>query len=150
MFNLALRILNNREEAEDVLQEAFVDVFTRLDTFRGESTIGAWIRRITANKALNVLRKRKMQFEEWNDATDQREDEVEMETPLYDMATVQQGIKTLPDGYRVVLTLFLLEGYSHKEIAGELGITESTSKSQYNRARNKLKQWLLMSNPSMQ
>jgi RNA polymerase sigma-70 factor (ECF subfamily) len=141
MYNLAYRIMNNREDAEDILQEAFVDCFKNLNTFRFESTFGAWLKKITVNKCINQLKKKKIDlticenlpgdiYEEENDI-------------IYDTTKIFKGIEMLPDGYRVILTLYLLEGYDHSEISQILGITESTSKSQYSRAKDKLRSIIL-------
>ncbi|MCB0430974.1 MAG: sigma-70 family RNA polymerase sigma factor [Flavobacteriales bacterium] len=145
MFNVAMRILNNREEAEDVLQEAFVDVFTKIHTYREEATIGAWIRRIVLNRALNVVRKKKMN---WADLDEERtlvadEEENAERSDKPEPEQVHAAIKQLPEGYRVVLSLYLIEGLSHKQIAEELKITESTSKSQFNRAKARLRKDLM-------
>ncbi len=137
MFNLAYRILNNREDAEDILQEAFVDCFRYIDSFRFESTFGAWLKKILVNKCINHLKKKKIDltlcdtlpvvvYEEEADIT-------------YDTGKIFKGIEMLPDGYRIILTLYLLEGYDHSEISQILGISESTSKSQYSRAKEKLR-----------
>ena len=137
MFNLAHRILNNREDAEDILQEAFVECFRNLDTFRFESTFGAWLKRIMVNKCINQIKKKKIDltlYETLPAVVDVEEEEVK-----YDMTKIFEGIELLPDGYRIILTLYLLEGYDHGEISQILGISESTSKSQYSRAKEKLR-----------
>lgn len=146
MLTVSVRILRNQQEAEDILQEAFVDVFTKLNSFRGESSFGAWFKRIVVNKSINALKKRKLPTTDWDDIKDEDdptfEDTEEQTAFPYSVAQVQGAIELLPEGYRVVFSLFLLEGFSHKEIASELGITESTSKSQYNRAKKKIRQLL--------
>jgi len=136
MYNLAYRILNNREDAEDVLQETFTDCFRNIDTFRFQSTFGAWLRKILVNKCINQLRKKKTDLVFCDNYPDICDEEPE---PVYDTSAVFRGISMLPDGYRIVLTLYLLEGYDHSEIATILSISESTSKSQYSRAREKLR-----------
>lgn len=141
MYNLAYRILNNREDAEDILQEAFVDCFRNLNTFRFESTFGAWLKKIIVNKCINQLKKKKIDLTLCeNLPVDIYEEDAEF---TYDTTKIFKGIEKLPDGYRVILTLYLLEGYDHQEIAQILGITESTSKSQYSRAKDKLRNILL-------
>jgi RNA polymerase sigma factor (sigma-70 family) len=137
MYNLAYRILNNREDAEDILQESFVECFRNLNSFRFESTFGAWLKRIVVNRCINQVKKKKadLTFCETLPSIP-AEDE---EEPIYDTKAVFKGIEMLPDGYRIILTLYLLEGYDHSEISQILGITESTSKSQYSRAKEKLK-----------
>lgn len=140
MYSLAYRILNNREDAEDVLQEAFVECFRNLDTFRFESTFGAWLKRIVVNRCINQVKKKRADLEYTETlpaVAEEQEDE-----PVYDTREIIKRIAELPDGYRIVLTLYLLEGYDHSEIAQILGISESTSKSQYSRAKDKLKSLL--------
>lgn len=143
MFNVAYRITRNEPEAEDVLQDAFISAFRSLDTYRGDATFGAWLKRIVVNKAINALNKNKYETipdnEQWDIA-----DEVNV-TEYREGLTVERvknSIEKLPDGYRTVLSLYLLEGYDHQEIGQILGISESTSKSQLNRARTKLKEIL--------
>jgi RNA polymerase sigma-70 factor (ECF subfamily) len=137
MFNLALRITNNREDAEDILQEAFVDCFTNISAFRYESTFGAWLKSILINRSINHLRKKKVILIYQENLPDKPGDEDP--EPEYSAEKVIKGIELLPDGYRIILTLYLLEGYDHTEISQILGISESTSKSQYSRAKEKLR-----------
>lgn len=140
MYNVALRILNYEEEAEDVLQEAFLDAFTRIVDFRQETTFGLWLKQIVINKSINYLRKRKFEFvgtEEIAEVPD------ELSADDYDIHLqadeIRKAITELPDGYRVVLSLYLLEGYDHEEISHILKISENTSRTQYMRAKKKLK-----------
>jgi len=146
MFNICYRMMNGREEAEDALQEAFITIFGRLDSFRFESTIGAWIKRIVVNHCINKLKKRNVELvfqEEIRDAEDTSDsgpDEGELEM---NVQKVKTAMETLPDGYRVIFSLYLLEGYDHKEISEILNISESTSKTQYMRARKKVKEQLI-------
>lgn len=140
MYNLAYRILNNREDAEDMLQEAFIECFRNIGTFRFESTFGAWLKKILVNKCINHLKKKKIDvtlYETLPVTIYEEEDEV-----TYDTEKIFKGIELLPDGYRIILTLYLLEGYDHSEISQILGISESTSKSQYSRAKEKLRNLL--------
>lgn len=144
MYNICYRMMGAEAEAEDALQESFIDIFRRLDTFRQESSLGAWIKRIVINHCLNELKKRKLKFEELTERTN---DVVENEyadddASDYEVKKVKEAIMQLPDGYRTVLTLYLLEGYDHKEIAEIVGIQESGSKSQYSRAKAKLRELL--------
>jgi RNA polymerase sigma factor (sigma-70 family) len=140
MYNLAYRILNNREDAEDILQEAFVDCFRNLNSFRFESTFGAWLKKILLNRCINHLKKKKIDLTLCENLPPVIYEEEE-ETG-YDTSRIFKGIECLPDGYRVILTLYLLEGYDHSEISQILGISESTSKSQYSRAKEKLRNLL--------
>jgi RNA polymerase sigma factor (sigma-70 family) len=141
MYNVCHRMLGNEAEAEDVLQESFIEVFRKLDSFRGESSLGAWIKRIVINHCLNVFKKRRIRFEEMSDSADNipTEEIEDQEDVVYEVQKVKQAIMKLPDGYRQVLTLYLIEGYDHAEIAGILGIQETGSKSQYSRAKAKLR-----------
>jgi RNA polymerase sigma factor (sigma-70 family) len=141
MYNLAYRIMNNHEDAEDMLQEAFVDCFRNISSFRFESTFGAWLKKILINKCINQLKKKKIDLT----LCENLPGGVYEEEPdnSYDTAKIFKGIEMLPDGYRVILTLYLLEGYDHSEISQIMGISESTSKSQYSRAKEKLRNMLL-------
>lgn len=145
MYNTALRITGAADEAEDVLQEAFVSAFQNLSSYRQEASFGAWLKRIVINKALSQVQKRKdemvpleSQYEEI--ATETTNNDLEGLT--YSVDGIKEGMKRLPSGFRSVLSLYLFEGYDHKEISQILGITESTSKSQYKRAKDKLKKML--------
>lgn len=144
MYNVGYRIVNNSEEAEDVLQDAFISAFNNLERYRGDSTFGAWLKRIVINKAINYLNKKKPERMPDDERWDVREEEVvdELEGFPFTVEKVRAAIEALPDGYRSVLSLYLVEGYDHGEIAEILGITESTSKSQFNRAKKKLKELL--------
>ena len=134
MYNLCLRMVSNRSEAEDLLQEAFVKMFRELPSFRFQSTLGAWLRRIVINQCLNYIRRQKPVFVEFEDK--EMADAEDPEFSFNDITAdeIHQAILQLPEGARVVCVLHLLEGYRHSDIAGMLGISESTSKSQYRRA----------------
>lgn len=144
MYNVGYRIVNNTEEAEDVLQEAFVSAFKNLDHYRGDSTFGSWLKRIVVNRAINYLKKKRLERLPEDEHWDVKEEETkdELESFPFTAEQVRDAIEGLPDGYRTVLSLYLLEGYDHGEIAEILGITESTSKSQFNRSKKKLKEIL--------
>ncbi len=142
MYNTALRMVRNPHDAEDILQSVFVEVFTKLDSFRYESSIGAWIKRITVNKCINFMKSRRMELTELtasHDKMDQPEKEPEMP---FSVEKINKAIENLPDGYRVVFSLYALEGYDHEEIGQILVVTEATSKSQYSRAKAKLREVL--------
>ena len=141
MFNTSLRIVNNSADAEDVLQEAFVDAFRSLNDFNYRSTFGAWLKKIVVNKSINILRKRKMDLVELDSTSAYYLSDEEMpneEEINFKVEQVKQGIKKLADGYRTVLTLYLLEGYDQEEISEILGITHNTVRTQYIRAKHKL------------
>jgi len=143
MYNVGYRITGNEEDAEDVLQESFVSAFRNLDSYRGDASFGSWLKKIVINKAINVLKKRKWELMPEDKEFDVPEEESEQEyLPGLSVDRVREAIQQLPDGYRSVLSLYLLEGYDHQEIAEIMGITESTSKSQLNRAKNKLREKL--------
>ena len=137
MYNLAYRMLNNREDAEDMLQESFIECFRNIESFRFESTFGAWLKKIVVNRCINQLKKKKIDLT-FYDTPPSIAVEEENES-CFDTKEIFKGIEKLPDGYRIILTLYLLEGYDHSEISQILGISESTSKSQYSRAKEKLK-----------
>jgi RNA polymerase sigma factor (sigma-70 family) len=141
MYNICLRMLGSVENAEDALQNSFVDVFSKLDSFRFESTIGAWIKRIVINNCINHIKKRKLDFAELNDNLHHIPEDGMDNVPseVLKVELIQKAIMQLPEGYRVVFTLYAMEGYDHEEIGEILGVTEATSKSQYSRAKAKLR-----------
>jgi len=150
MFSICMRILNHLGEAEDALQEAFVDAFSNLHQFRQQSTFGAWLKQIVVNRAINHLRSRKVKWvelDEWQENVDDSDRNGfmygldEQETTL-EVERVRNTVQKLPDGYRVVLSLYLFEGYDHEEIGEVLGISETTSRTQYMRAKRKLTEML--------
>ena len=141
MLNTAFRILNNREDAEDVVQEAFVKAFTHLYTFRNESSFGTWLKRIVVNRSINLLKSRKLHFaldglENRLPAKENRENDLDYFP--YSVEQARTAIQQLPPGYRAIFSLYVLEGYDHQEIAEILKISVSTSLSQYHRAKKKL------------
>ena len=125
-------------EAEDVMQEAFLSAFKKIETYKGEVSFGAWLKKIVVNRSLDYLKKRKVQFVEINERTTQISD-YQMGTKEIDVQMIKSAVQELPDGYRVVLSLFLIEGYDHDEISQILGISNSSSRTQLLRAKNKLK-----------
>ncbi|MCS6969020.1 MAG: sigma-70 family RNA polymerase sigma factor [Cytophagales bacterium] len=144
MYNVCRRMLKTEEDAQDILQEAFVDAFTKLKTFRFDAPFGSWLKRIVVNRCINFLKKRKLlviHAEEGKLAhipqPNSQEDFQEID---WEIDLVRKCMEKLPEGARVVLNLYLFEGYDHAEIADILGITESTSKAQYSKARKKLRQ----------
>ncbi len=142
MYNTSLRIVNNSDEAEDVMQESFLTAFDRLDTFREEVSFGAWLKKIVVNKSLDAIKKRKLSFELIEDVEQHLSSDKESEDLTGDekkqAECVKNAIFKLKDGYRIVLSLYLLEGYDHDEIAEILNITASTSRSQLARAKVRL------------
>jgi len=141
MLNVAFRIVGNIAEAEDVLQEAFVDAFSKLKDFRQDTTFGLWLKQIVVNRSINLLRKRRLELVDLeegqleNIAEDEVEDEEEIQLQA---ARIKEAMKELPEGYRLVISLYLLEGYDHEEIGQILNISENTSRTQFLRAKRKL------------
>jgi RNA polymerase sigma factor (sigma-70 family) len=141
MFSVSMRIINNPTEAEDVMQEAFLKAFKKIDTYKGEVSFGAWLKKIVINRSLDHLKKKKVKFEEIKEKTNQIAD-YQMETKEVNIEAIKKAIQLLPDGYRVVLSLYLIEGYDHEEISQILGISNASSRTQLLRAKNKLKEQL--------
>lgn len=135
MYSTTVRMLGSNEDAEDALQDAFVNAFKHLKKFDGRVTFGAWLKRITINICLNILRKKKLKWLELDfDIPDKKEEE---EFKI-DPEALNAAIEKLPSGCKTVFTLKAFEGYKHEEIAQELKISLSTSKSQYVRAKKLL------------
>lgn len=147
MYNICLRMVKTEADAEDMLQHSFMDVFSKLHTFRFQSSVGAWIKRIVINNCINFLKKKRIQFEEMDEGRAYGIADMMLpeEDTTYDVQRIKKALFQLPDGYRVVFSLYLLEGYDHQEIADILGINVATSKSQYSRAKKKIR--TLISNP---
>ncbi len=143
MYNTVIRMVPQKMDAEDILQESFSAVFNKLTYFKGESSLGAWIKRITINTTLNFIRKnQKLNFQSMDSVAEQQGIEDAGTESEWDLKRVHQAIKELPTGCRTIFNLYLLEGYQHKEIAEILSISESTSKTQYKRAKHILQQQL--------
>jgi RNA polymerase sigma-70 factor (ECF subfamily) len=145
MFNICYRMVNNREEAEDLLQDSFCDAFTKLDTFRFESSFGIWLKKIVVNRCINWIRKKKISlvFPETIDEEGHSTDsDIDYEQINMDVNKIHLAIGQLPEGYRIIFSLYALEGYDHAEISDIMGISESTSKSQYLRAKKRIKEIL--------
>ena len=141
MLNVAFRIVGNIAEAEDVLQEAFVDAFSKLKDFRQDTTFGLWLKQIVVNRSINLLRKRRLELVDLEEGQLENiaEDEIEDEEEIQFQATrIKEAMKELPEGYRLVISLYLLEGYDHEEIGQILNISENTSRTQFLRAKRKL------------
>ncbi len=144
MLNTSNRILSNPTLAEDALQEAFIEVFKKISSFRGDSTIGAWIKRIVINKSINLLKKEDSRVETLDESVDPPEVQENPGDLSFSTEQVSEAIMKLPTGFRTVFSLYLLEGYDHSEISQVLGISESTSKTQYKRAKEKVRNELMI------
>ena len=146
MYNTSLRILKDEFEAEDIMQEAFLTAFTKLDTFIGEVTFGAWLKRIVINNSLTQLKKNNkyqdVKMEVIKDTSIEIEDAIDY-TSLH-ASKVLERLNSLKDNYRVVLTLNLIEGYDYEEIAQILGYTNENVRTTISRAKKKLKQQLVL------
>lgn len=145
MFGVCYRFARNRQDAEDMLQEGFIKVYTQIGQFRNEGSLEGWIRRIIVHTCINIL-KRNRKFAETLDIADVAEQIRIKEEPAgsyFEVRQIVETIRTLPLGYRTVLNLYAIEGYSHKEIGTMLDIGESTSRSQYTRAKAMLEELLV-------
>jgi RNA polymerase sigma factor (sigma-70 family) len=143
MYNTAFRILNNQADAEDILQEAFIDAFQSLKTFRNQASFGSWLKRIVIHKSINhIKRDRKSWVEVDRQEIDQyayQDEAVPDESEfVYRVESIKQAIRLLPDGYRTVISLHLIENVKQEDIAQLLGISHATVRTQYLRAKKKL------------
>lgn len=138
MFTLAYRILNNRDEANDVLQDAFIQIFQKIEQFQRQSTLGAWIKTIVVRTALRQLKSQKL----FDTLHESKHDSADFIPNEIDGKILEKVILSLPDGYRTIFILAEIEGYKHREIAEILNISEGTSKSQLFNAKKTLREKL--------
>jgi RNA polymerase sigma-70 factor (ECF subfamily) len=138
MYNIGMRMLGNKEDTEDVVQDSFVDAFKNLSKFKYESTFGAWLKRIVINKSINHLKAKRIELVSMDDHQFHLSEEVNENIEAIDIKKVKMGMEKLPNGYKQIISLYLIEGYDHNEIGEILDISTSTSKSQYHRAKKKL------------
>jgi RNA polymerase sigma-70 factor (ECF subfamily) len=137
-------MMGSRDEAEDMLQVSFVDVYKHLASYRYASTLGSWIKRIVINNCISTLKKRRLDMESIDDGHIQIADtsySSEEESNLT-VEAVKEALKKLPEGYRTVFSLYVFEGYDHQEIGQILSVSEATSKSQYSRAKKRMRELL--------
>jgi RNA polymerase sigma-70 factor (ECF subfamily) len=147
MMGVCLRYTNDYEEAQDVLQDGFIKVYAKLSKFVNKGSLEGWVRRIMVNTALDHYRKnKKFQKDVEIDSVSFKLEKQEYIVEEINAQDLLKIIQSIPEGYRVVFNLFAIEGYSHKEIAEQLGVTESTSKSQYSRAKKMLRKILIERN----
>lgn len=140
MYNTSFRIVNDTMEAEDIMQDSFLDAFRKLDSFKGDSSFGTWLKKIVVNKSLDSIKKKKLFI------TESKEDQVipdneeieDMEFVFSKVEEVINALEALPDQYRIILSLYLLEGYDHQEIAEILNISYNNVRTRYARARQRL------------
>jgi len=140
MYNTSLRIVNDPAEAEDIMQEAFLEAFRQLGSYAGEGSFGSWLKRIVINRSLDFLRKERetVSIDETGFDLPEPMEEITEEDILLRVEEVKKAMAKLPDDYRVILSLFLLEGYDHEEISKILNISNQLSRTRYSRARQKL------------
>ncbi len=142
MYNTSLRIVNNSMEAEDVMQEAFLSAFEKIGTYERLVSFGAWLKRIVINKSLDHIKKKSMEIfsidETSIDIPEETDETADYNESKYTIEEIREAITRLPEKYRIVLSLYLIEGYDHDEISEILGINSSTSRSQLVRAKQKL------------
>ena len=145
MFNTAIRIMNDSAQAEDIMQEAFLEAFRQIDTYRGESSFGTWLKKIVINKSIDEIRKAKdiISIDELDvEVPAQNDDENYIQVLSTRVEEIRKAIHALPDSYRIILSLYLLEGYDHEEIAQVLDISYNLSRTRYSRARKKLLEYI--------
>lgn len=138
MYNSALRILKNQEDAEDIMQDSFLDAFSRIHLYREEGSFGGWLKRIVINNAMDLIRKQKPTNaldESLVLLTEEETDCIENDCRLED---IKEAMKKLKDEYRIILSLYLFEGYDHEEIASIQNISYGLSRTRYSRARQSL------------
>ena len=139
MYNTSLRILNNEAEAEDIMQESFLDAYRKIVDFKGDGNFGGWLRRIVVNNSIDVIKKRKEMLslqESQMDIEDKQDDSVE--NIEYKVTEIKKAILLLSEEYKVIISLFLFEGYDHEEISQILNISNNASRTRFSRARGKL------------
>ncbi|PCJ64618.1 MAG: hypothetical protein COA58_12840 [Bacteroidetes bacterium] len=142
MYSICLRYMNNEDEAKDALQEGFIKVFKNIGKFTFSGSFEGWMKRIFVNSSIELIRKRKNHM----DVSELNSNELRLtttiETGTMDVEKMMLLVQRLPEGYRTVFNMFIVDGFSHKEISDHLGINENTSKSQLFKARKQLQEWL--------
>ncbi|MCX8489803.1 MAG: sigma-70 family RNA polymerase sigma factor [Cyclobacteriaceae bacterium] len=149
MYTLCCRYIKDKMEAEDVIVMAFTKIFERIDQYKNEGSFEGWIRRVMVNESLSYLRKSKNMYLEMDIAAADREPDYRKAENELEAEDLMKMIGELPTGYRVVFNLYAIDGYSHQEIADQLGISENTSKSQLSRARALLQKRLVETEQSL-
>jgi len=143
MYCVAMRFLKNEEDAEDVLQEAFVKAFQKLDQFSGEVSFGAWLKRIVINNCIDYIKSKKLQYVELKENTLRiAEDDDWTVNEVVSVEEVKSAMEMLPEKYRFVLQMYLIEGLEHREISSILELRESTCRTRLMRGRGLLKEFL--------
>jgi RNA polymerase sigma factor (sigma-70 family) len=145
MFNTAIRIVNDSSQAEDIMQEAFLEAFRQIGNYRGESSFGSWLKKIVINKSIDEIRKAKdiISIDEVDiEVPYQNDEEDYIQVLSTKVEEIRKAIHALPDSYRIILSLYLLEGYDHEEISQILDISYNLSRTRYSRARKKLLEFI--------
>ncbi len=141
MYNTTLRMVNDEAQAEDIMQDAFLSAFKKIDTYVGDVSFGAWLKRIVVNKSLDYLKKNKTEFVEIKDYhSGIIEEDTEKNYNKEDVEKIHNAINKLDEKQRTIVSLYLLEGYDHEEIAEVLDLSYTNARSQYSRAKKKLLQ----------
>lgn len=142
MYNTSLRLVNNSAEAEDIMQEAFLSAFKKIDNYKEEVSFGAWLKKIVVNRSLDYLKKRKIQQETIDERAfnikDNNEITSDADIVAQEVAEIKQAIALLPENYRTLITLHLIEGYDYDEISEILDMSNAAIRTGYSRARAKL------------
>lgn len=141
MYNTSLRLVNDSMEAEDIMQEAFLKAFKNIHTYKEEVSFGAWLKKIVVNRSLDALKKRKLETAELDEGRTKVIDEAEehdIEDQVQKLAEVKQAINELSEKYKVIVTLHLIEGYDHDEIAEIMNMTNAAVRTSYSRGRKNL------------
>ncbi len=144
MYNTSYRIVNNTAEAEDIMQEAFLSAFDNIKSYSGKSSFGAWLKKIVVNKSLDALKKQKINFEALDEKVKKipSQENAASNAASYtkkDIEGIKKAMMQLPDGYRIIFSMYMLEGFDHEEISKILKISKSASRSQLTRAKQKIK-----------
>lgn len=143
MFNTSYRIVNNTTEAEDIMQESFIDAFKKIDTFQETGTFGSWLKKIVVNKSLDYIKKNKpatlaIEEDQMIIDDDHEPDDSYADHVFYKMELISEALYQLPENYRIILSLYLLEGYDQQEISEILGISYNNVRARYSRAKQSL------------
>lgn len=148
MFTVAMRFVKDTMEAEDIVQEAFIKAFSKLDQYKAEVTFGAWLKRIVINKSIDVLKSKKQHMLELDEVhlkiVDASYEDEWLVDDILTLDDVKEAINELPEKYQYVVMLYLVEGYDHQEIAEILNITEVASRTQLSRGKAQLKELLTL------
>lgn len=140
MYNTAYRIVNNSGEAEDLMQDSFLDAFEKIGQYNGGATFGAWLKKIVINNSINLQRKKMplVPIENEEIEVGHNQEESHLDILSYKIDEIRQAIENLPENYRIIISLYLLEGYDHEEISQILDISYDNSRTRYSRARQRL------------